>query len=108
MGRRGWMRPAGTTSARAFCGRPRARGKFLFGGDEKLYIRGVTYGTFRPGDSGSEFNPITAEADFVEMSANGINAVRTYAVPPRWLLDLAWAHGLRVMVGIPWEQHVAF
>jgi hypothetical protein len=28
--------------------RPRARGKFVFLGDEKLYVRGVTYGTFRP------------------------------------------------------------
>jgi GT2 family glycosyltransferase len=24
------------------------------------------------------------------------------------LLDLAWEHGLRVMVGLPWEQHVTF
>src|SRR5215813_6216153 len=102
------MRPAGTAKARAVRGHARARGKFLFDGDEKLYIRGVTYGTFRPGDSGGEFNPITAAADFVEMSMNGINAVRTYTVPPRWLLDLAWEHGLRVMVGVPWEQHVAF
>jgi len=102
------MRTAGTAKVCAVYGHARARGKFLFAGDEKLYIRGVTYGTFRPGDSGSEFNPITAEADFVEMSANGINAVRTYSVPPRWLLDLAWEHGLRVMAGIPWEQHVAF
>ena len=23
------------------------------------------------------------------MAANGVNAVRTYTVPPRWLLDLA-------------------
>ena len=42
------------------------------------------------------------------MAANGINAVRTYTVPPRWLLDAALRHGLRVMVGLPWEQHVAF
>jgi GT2 family glycosyltransferase len=42
------------------------------------------------------------------MAANGINAVRTYTVPPRWFLDLASEHGLLVKVGIPWEQHVAF
>ena len=42
------------------------------------------------------------------MAANGINAVRTYTVPPRWLLDLALEHGLCVMVGLPWEQHVTF
>jgi GT2 family glycosyltransferase len=42
------------------------------------------------------------------MAANGINAVRTYTVPPVWLLDLARDIGLRIMVGLPWEQHVAF
>jgi GT2 family glycosyltransferase len=42
------------------------------------------------------------------MAASGINAVRTYTVPPAWLLDLAAQHGLRVMIGLPWEQHVAF
>jgi GT2 family glycosyltransferase len=80
----------------------------VFVGDEKLYIRGVTYGTFRPDGSGNAFDPVTARRDFAEMSANGINAVRVYAVPPRWLLDLAQAYGLRVMIGVPWEQHVTF
>jgi O-antigen biosynthesis protein len=42
------------------------------------------------------------------MAANGINAIRTYTVPPRWLLDLASEHGLYLMVGLPWEQHVTF
>jgi DNA-binding XRE family transcriptional regulator len=26
------------------------------------------------------------------MAASGVNALRTYTVPPRWLLDLAHAH----------------
>ena len=38
----------------------------------------------------------------------GANTVRTFTVPPRWLLDRAEAHGLRVLIGIPWSQHVAF
>ena len=42
------------------------------------------------------------------MAANGINTVRTYTVPPRWLLDCAQHHGLYVMVGLPWEQHITF
>jgi GT2 family glycosyltransferase len=42
------------------------------------------------------------------MAANGINAVRTYTAPPVWLLDAAQRHGLYVMVGLPWEQHIAF
>ncbi len=89
--------------------RPEGRGKFLFQGAEKLYVRGVTYGTFAPGPDGCDYpEPATVKSDFQTMAARGINAVRTYTVPPRWLLDLAEQQGLLVMVGIPWEQHVAF
>ena len=88
--------------------RAEARGKFLFSGAAKLRVCGVTYGTFRPDGLGSEFNPVAAERDFRDMAANGINAIRTYTVPPRWFLDLAAEHGLFVMVGIPWEQHITF
>jgi O-antigen biosynthesis protein len=89
--------------------RPRVQGKFIFLGYEKLYIRGVTYGPFRPEEGSDEnYKPEVVEWDFAEMMANGLNAVRTYTVPPRWLLDAAQRHGLRVMVGLPWEQHVAF
>jgi GT2 family glycosyltransferase len=89
--------------------RPRVAGKFIYVGDEKLYVRGVTYGTFRPGPDGREqFDPVQVERDFAQMREAGANAVRTYTVPPRWLLDAAQAHGLYVMAGLPWEQHVAF
>src|SRR5437899_12833727 len=33
-------------------GRPSVRGKFLFVGDQKLYVRGVTYGAFEPDADG--------------------------------------------------------
>ena len=89
--------------------RPTARGKFLYVGDEKFYIRGVTYGTFRPRADGSEVpEPDVVERDFAQMAANGINAVRTYTVPPRWLLDAAARHGLRVMIGLPVERYIGF
>ena len=89
--------------------RPRALGKFFYVGDRKLYLRGVTYGTFRPDAEGNQYGPPDqVEQDFGMMARNGINAVRLYTVPPRWLLDLADPHGLYVMVGIPWEQHIAF
>jgi len=42
------------------------------------------------------------------MAAVGINSVRTYESPPRWLLDEALAQGLSVMVGLAWEQHLTF
>src|SRR2546421_336079 len=91
------------------CEPPRAERHHSFGGDQKLYVRGVTYGTFRPGPDGADYpEPEVVERDFAEITRSGINAVRTYTVPPRWLLDLAQAYGLRVMVGLPWEQHIAF
>ncbi|MEO7653400.1 MAG: glycosyltransferase, partial [Bryobacteraceae bacterium] len=89
--------------------RPEVRGKFLFVGNQKLFIRGVTYGTFRPNDDGEQFPSVEmVRCDFELIAANGMNAVRTYTVPPRWLLDLAEENGLFVMVGLPWEQHITF
>ena len=89
--------------------RPRTQGKFLFVGEEKLYVRGVTYGPFRPSEDGSEYhNPEAVELDFARIAENGLNVVRTYTTPPRWLLDSAQRHDLRVMVGLSWwEQHLA-
>jgi GT2 family glycosyltransferase len=85
------------------------QGKFLFVGKDKFYVRGVTYGTFQPDADGHAYpDPSIVTADFALMSSCGVNTVRTYTVPPGWLLDAAHAHGLRVLVGVPWEQHVAF
>ena len=89
--------------------RPHAAGKFFYAGDKKFYLRGVTYGPFRPDEAGSEYHSLsTVKRDFALMAENGINAVRTYTVPPQWFLDAALGFGLRVMVGIPWEQHITF
>lgn len=89
--------------------RPEASGKFLFVGDGKLFVRGVTYGTFRPRAGADGYpQPEVVERDFALMAETGINAIRTYTPPPRWVLDAALRHGLRVMVGLAWEQHVAF
>ncbi len=85
------------------------KGKFLFDGNEKFYVKGVTYGTFEPDKNGSQFpTPEIADYDFKMMHANGINCLRTYTVPPDHILDLASKHQLRVMVGLPWEQHITF
>src|SRR5262245_20684444 len=35
--------------------RPRVHGKFLFVADQKFWIRGVTYGTFKPNEAGDQF-----------------------------------------------------
>ncbi len=89
--------------------RPHVACKFIYVGTEKLYVRGVTYGPFEPEENGSEYHtPEIVAGDFALMKAHGINAVRTYTVPPRWLLDLAADFDLYVLVGLPWEQHISF
>ena len=89
--------------------RPRVKGKFLFVGDKKYWIKGVTYGTFSPKENGELFpRSETVRKDFAKMVSNHINTVRLYTPPPSWLLDLGAEYGLRFMVGLPWEQHINF
>jgi O-antigen biosynthesis protein len=90
--------------------RPQVRGKFLYVGDNKFWIRGVTYGAFRPDAHGHEYHDLdVVERDFAHMASSGLNTVRIpHTIPPRSLLDAAQRHGLRVMVGLSAEQYVGF
>jgi len=86
-----------------------ADGKFLRAGGARWLLKGVTYGTFAPDAEGSQFPSRQQIAeDFRLMAGLGINTVRTYTAPRIDLLDEAARNGLRVMVGLPWSQHVAF
>jgi glycosyltransferase involved in cell wall biosynthesis len=89
--------------------RVRAKGRYLFAGEDKFFIKGVTYGPF-PENSRGEPLPedATVDHDFELMRRAGVNAIRVYYVPPRRFLDIAARHGIRVMVGIPWPQHLCF
>jgi beta-galactosidase/beta-glucuronidase len=85
------------------------KGKFFFVDGEKFFIKGVTYGPFAPASHGAPFpERERIELDFALMREMGANTFRTFTVPPRWLLDMAGACGLRVIVGIPWAEHIAF
>jgi glycosyltransferase involved in cell wall biosynthesis len=85
------------------------RGKFFFAGEQKFFVKGVTYGPFGPGSHGAQFpERETVARDFALMRELGANTARVFTVPPVWLLDMAAEAGLRVLVGIPWAQHVTF
>lgn len=85
------------------------KGKFLYDGENKFFIKGVTYGTFRPDENGRQFpDEATVDQDFRQMAAAGINCIRTYTIPPKSLLNAAQLHNLKVMVGLAWEQHITF
>src|SRR6266511_1007604 len=89
--------------------RPRVMGKFLWAGNAKLYVRGVTYGAFRPDAGGNPYHNLARiERDFAGMAANGVNAVRVYDMPTRSVLDLALRHHLRLLVHLAADQYVGF
>jgi beta-galactosidase/beta-glucuronidase len=97
------------SSGRTFSARVVADGKFLRAGTERFFVKGVTYGTFAPDANGYQFPSLQqVTEDFRLMASLGINSVRTYTPPHADLLDEAARVGLRVMVGLPWSQHVAF
>src|SRR5262245_23418674 len=84
-------------------------GKFFFVGDHKLYVRGVSYGPFGVSVHGFPFpTEEMVDTDLRLMIEVGANTLRTFTVPPRWLLDRAAERGLRVLVTSPWAEHVCF
>ncbi len=84
-------------------------GKFFRLGANKFFARGVSYGPFAPSAAYDTFAPPEQTArDFALIRALGANLIRVYHVPPRWLLDLASEHELRVLVDVPWQKHLCF
>jgi GT2 family glycosyltransferase/DNA-binding beta-propeller fold protein YncE len=88
---------------------PRPLGKFFRLGHQPFLLKGVTYGTFAPAPDGSQCpSRERVEQDFSLMARYGFNTVRLYTPPREEMLDQAQRHGLRLMIGVPWTQHVAF
>src|SRR5438132_13293325 len=86
--------------------RPVVRGKFLYVGEEKFWVRGVSYGTFLVDEEGNEqLVPEVVERDFSRIAESGFNVVRVHLCPPRWLPDTAQQKGLRVMFVLTWREH---
>lgn len=89
--------------------RVRVDGKFFRLGDRKFHLKGIAYGPFAPGEDGSCFpSREQTSRDFAEIARLGGNVIRTYMPPPRWLLDLAHEHGLKLLVDIPWSRNHCF
>jgi GT2 family glycosyltransferase len=89
--------------------RPSVDGKFFACGGQRLRVKGVTYGPFAPNIDGEPFPARGLVAgDFEQMSARGINALRTYHLPPEWLLALADEYRLNVLIDVPWSKHLCF
>jgi GT2 family glycosyltransferase len=89
--------------------RIRPRAKFFFDGDKKFFVKGVTYGPFKPDADGNYVGRSEqVDADLALMRDAGLNVVRIYHSPPRWFLDCCAAAGMRVLVTLPWEKHIEF
>ena len=87
----------------------RAAAKFFFEGDRKFFVKGVTYGPFKPDGEGHFLgSPHQVEQDLIQMRGMGLNVVRIYHVPPLWFLDRCAAASMRVLITIPWAKHVEF
>ncbi len=85
------------------------KGKFLYQGEEKFFLKGISYGSFAPNGRGEYFpEPSMVVQDLVLLQKLGANCLRVYTVPPLWLLDLLWEYGLRVLIGIPWAENICF
>ncbi len=102
-------RAATTVQAGAPAQRVLTDGKFFRVGAGKFCPKGVTYGPFKPDASGGTFpEPEQVERDFGLITELNANCVRVYHVPPRWFLDMALEHGLKVLVDYYWPKHTCF
>ncbi|HEY5035974.1 MAG TPA: hypothetical protein VII74_02445, partial [Chthoniobacterales bacterium] len=74
--------------------RVRALAKFFFQGDQKFFVKGATYGPFKPDAEGHYLGtPEQAARDLQQMRELGINVARIYHLPPLWFLDACAAAG---------------
>src|SRR5690348_2062830 len=92
-------------------------GKFFRVGEKKFYVKGVGYGPFPPPAASSRLTaagpqpfltPEQTAIDLAQIRELGANLLRLYHPPPKWFLDLAAQHDLKLFVDIPWNQHQCF
>ena len=87
----------------------RAVAKFFFEGDRKFFVKGITYGPFRPDTDGDYLGTLAQlDRDLALMAEMGLNVLRIYHRPPLWFLDRCAAAEMRVLITLPWAKHVEF
>jgi GT2 family glycosyltransferase len=97
------------TSAGQGAPRVSVDGKFFRLGKAKFFVKGVAYGPFAPNSAGQPWASVDQTTqDFARIHELGANVVRVYYVPPKWILDLAQQHGIKLLVDIPWNKHLCF
>ncbi len=77
--------------------RLRVDGRFLALGDERIFLKGVTFGPFPPDAA------LDPAVEFPRIAACGFNAIRVYTGADQHLLDSAHENGLLVLLGLPWD-----
>jgi O-antigen biosynthesis protein len=84
-------------------------GKF-FRLDGSLWpLRGLAYGPFGQNPDVDAFaSKEQTQIDFELIQSMGANTLRVYHVPPKWFMDMASEHSLKLWVDIPWGQYHAF
>jgi glycosyltransferase involved in cell wall biosynthesis len=89
--------------------RVRRDGKFFRLGEQKFYVKGVTYGPFAPDSTGHPLpSPEQVARDFTQILDLGGNCIRIYHCPPPWFMDLAQQMGLKIFLDIAWAKNLTF
>lgn len=87
----------------ALQGRVVSGGKALRLNGSRWFMNAVSYGPFQPGKGDGSIAP-----DFAAIRDMGFNTVRVYELPSEAMLRAAKACGLKLLVSIPWTDHVDF
>lgn len=84
-------------------------GKWLRAGAEKWHLRGVSYGPFKLNSRGEPYpEDDRLAADLEHIQELDFNTLRLYELPTPSVIRTATTLGLRLLVGIPWTDHVDF
>lgn len=77
-------------------------GKFFRRGDERFWLRCITYGPFPPEHNISDLK------EFGKIRSANFNAIRIFSLPDQAMLDAAAEAGLLVFAGLDWRQYEDF